>query len=603
MNKRVVYRLLVYLKPYIGRFILAMILMIILSLMTGALAYLSGPLIKFVINPTETTLHIAGPFAFLTKIPKKELFYYLPITLILVALLKGVSYYGQAYFMGNIGQRVIMDIRNSLFEHIQYLPMSYFSRVNTGTLVSRIMNDVGLVQGAVTNAVAGSLRDGFSIIVLVGLAFYLDWKLAVLTFLVYPVAGYAVVWVGRKLRKVSVQGQNAAAKLNNKLFESISSINIVKAFNQEEYEISRFKRFTSDLYAALMRGVKVNALFVPSMEFLMVIGFVGAFWYGGVRIMNGTLTPEGFFSFFAAIGLLYQPVKNLSNINSVIQDGIAASTRVFEVLDEPLETINQGSYVLKEVKDHIAFNNVSFRYGEIDVLKNISLKVKKGEILAIVGDSGAGKSTLVSLLTRFYDVTSGSIKIDGIDIRDINIKSLRDAIGIVTQETILFDDTVYNNILYGKKDATFEQIIEAAKAAYAHDFIMRLPDGYNTNLGERGARLSGGERQRIAIARAILKNPSILILDEATSNLDARSESEVQRALDNLMKGKTTFLIAHRLYTAERADRIAVLAKGQLIEEGPHDMLMKKAGYYNKLYNLQHTLFSRESSISYEKKT
>ncbi|MGC8685907.1 MAG: ABC transporter ATP-binding protein, partial [bacterium] len=235
-----------------------------------------------------------------------------------------------------------------------------------------------------------------------------------------------------------------------------------------------------------------------------------------------------------------QPVKNLSNINSVIQDGIAASTRVFEVLDEPLETINQGSYVLKEVKDHIAFNNVSFRYGEIDVLKNISLKVKKGEILAIVGDSGAGKSTLVSLLTRFYDVTSGSIKIDGIDIRDINIKSLRDAIGIVTQETILFDDTVYNNILYGKKDATFEQIIEAAKAAYAHDFIMRLPDGYNTNLGERGARLSGGERQRIAIARAILKNPSILILDEATSNLDARSESEVQRALDNLMKGKTT---------------------------------------------------------------
>ncbi|MGC8579100.1 MAG: ABC transporter ATP-binding protein [bacterium] len=603
MNKRVVYRLLVYLKPYIGRFILAMILMIILSLMTGALAYLSGPLIKFVINPTETTLHIAGPFAFLTKIPKKELFYYLPITLILVALLKGVSYYGQAYFMGNIGQRVIMDIRNSLFEHIQYLPMSYFSRVNTGTLVSRIMNDVGLVQGAVTNAVAGSLRDGFSIIVLVGLAFYLDWKLAVLTFLVYPVAGYAVVWVGRKLRKVSVQGQNAAAKLNNKLFESISSINIVKAFNQEEYEISRFKRFTSDLYAALMRGVKVNALFVPSMEFLMVIGFVGAFWYGGVRIMNGTLTPEGFFSFFAAIGLLYQPVKNLSNINSVIQDGIAASTRVFEVLDEPLETINQGSYVLKEVKDHIAFNNVSFRYGEIDVLKNISLKVKKGEILAIVGDSGAGKSTLVSLLTRFYDVTSGSIKIDGIDIRDINIKSLRDAIGIVTQETILFDDTVYNNILYGKKDATFEQIIEAAKAAYAHDFIMRLPDGYNTNLGERGARLSGGERQRIAIARAILKNPSILILDEATSNLDARSESEVQRALDNLMKGKTTFLIAHRLYTAERADRIAVLAKGQLIEEGPHDMLMKKAGYYNKLYNLQHTLLSRESSISYEKKT
>jgi len=601
MNKQIIYRLLRYLRPYIGRFIIAMLLMIVLSLMTGALAYLAGPLVKFVINPAETSLHIAGPFLFLAKIPKKELFYYLPITLIIVALLKGLSYYGQAYFMGNIGQRVIMDIRNNLFQHIQYLPMSYFSKTNTGTLVSRIMNDVGLIQGAVTSAVAGSLRDSFSIIVLVGLAFYLDWKLAVLTFLVYPVAGYSVVWVGKKLRKVSVQGQNAAATLNNKLFESISSINIVKAFNQEEYEISRFRRFTSDLYAALMRGIKVNALFVPSMEFLMVIGFVGAFWYGGVRIMNGTLTPEGFFSFFAAIGLLYQPVKNLSNINSVIQDGLAASMRVFEVLDEPLETVHQGKYVLHEIKDHISFNNVTFRYGNMDALKNINLKVKKGEILAIVGDSGAGKSTLVGLLTRFYDPTSGSIKIDNIDIREITLKSLRNAIGIVTQETILFDDTVYNNILYGKMDATFDQVIEAAKSAYAHDFIMKLPDGYNTNLGERGARLSGGERQRIAIARAILKNPAILILDEATSNLDARSESEVQKALDNLMKGKTTFLVAHRLYTAERADRIAVLVKGQLVEEGPHDVLMRNAGYYNKLYMLQHTLFSKEPSISNEK--
>ncbi len=261
MNKKIVSRLLGYLKPYIGRFVIAMILMIVLSLMTGALAYLAGPLMKFIINPAQTTLHIAGPFVFLAKIPKKELFYYLPVTLIAVALLKGLSYYGQAYFMGNIGQRVIMDMRNNLFEHIQYLPMEYFSRVNTGTLVSRIMNDVGLVQGAVTSAVAGSLRDSFSIIVLVGLAFYLDWKLAVLTFLVYPIAGYAVVQVGKKLRKVSVQGQNAAASLNNKLFESISSMNIVKAFNQENHEIGRFRKFTSDLYSALMRGIKVDNLF------------------------------------------------------------------------------------------------------------------------------------------------------------------------------------------------------------------------------------------------------------------------------------------------------------------------------------------------------
>jgi subfamily B ATP-binding cassette protein MsbA len=600
MNKSIASRLLGYLKPYLGRFVIAMILMIILSLMTGALAYLAGPLVKFVINPAETNLHIAGPFLFLSKIPKKELFYYLPITLIIVALLKGLSYYGQAYFMGNIGQRVIMDIRNDLFEHIQYLPMDYFSRVNTGTLVSRIMNDVSLIQGAVTSAVAGSLRDSFSIIVLLGLAFYLDWKLAVLTFLVYPVAGYSVVLVGRKLRKVSVQGQNAAASLNNKLFESISSMNIVKAFNQEEQEISRFRRFTSDLYSALMRGIKVNALFVPSMEFLMVIGFVGAFWYGGMRIMNGTLTPEGFFSFFAAIGLLYQPVKNLSNINSVIQDGLAASTRVFDVMDEPVETLKQGDKILGEIRHQISFNNIGFKYRDQEVLKNISIKVKKGELLAIVGDSGAGKSTLVSLLTRFYDVTSGSIRIDDIDIRGITLKSLRDAIGIVTQETILFDDTVYNNIMYGKKDATFDEVVAAAESAYAHDFIMHLPDGYNTNLGERGAKLSGGERQRIAIARAVLKNPSILILDEATSNLDARSENEVQKALDNLMKGKTTFLIAHRLYTAERADRIAVLVKGQLVEEGPHDLLMKNAGYYHKLYTLQHTLFAKETSVNDE---
>ncbi len=594
MNRTLLSRLLKYLKPHIGRFIVAMILMVILSLMTGALAYLAGPLVKFVINPAETTLHIAGPFVFLSRIPKQALFYYLPITLIAVALLKGLSYYGQAYFMGNIGQRIIMDIRNALFEHIQYLPMDYFSKIQTGTLVSRIMNDVGLVQGAVTSAVAGTLRDSFSIIVLIGLAFFLDWKLAVLTFLVYPVAGYAVVWVGKKLRKVSIQGQNAAANLNNNLFESISSINIVKAFNQEGYEINRFKRFTSELYAALMRGIKVNALFVPFMEFLMVIGFVGAFWYGGVRIMHGTLTPEGFFSFFAAIGMLYQPFKNLSNINSVLQDGLAASARVFQVLDEPEETAKDGHHAITSIKDHISFNHVSFRYGDREALKDISFKVKKGEILAIVGDSGAGKSTLVSLLTRFYDVTSGSIKTDDLDIKDLKLKSLRDMIGIVTQETILFNDSVYNNILYGKNDATFEQVVSAAKLAYAHDFILRLPDGYNTNLGERGTKLSGGERQRIAIARAILKNPSILILDEATSNLDAKSENEVQKALDNLMKDKTTFFIAHRLYTAERADRIAVLVHGELVEEGSHDILMKNDGYYKKLYTLQHTLFGKE---------
>ncbi len=601
MNKKPIARLITYLKPHLGRFVLAMFLMIILSLMTGALAYLAGPLVKFVINPAETTLHIAGPFVFLARIPKQELFYYLPITLIAVALLKGLSYYGQAYFMGNIGQRIIMSIRNDLFGHIQYLPMEYFSRVQTGTLVSRIMNDVGLVQGAVTSAVAGVLRDSFSVIVLIALAFYLDWKLAVLTFLVYPVAGYAVVWVGRKLRKVSIQGQNAAANLNNNLFESISSINIVKAFNQEAHEIGRFRRFTSDLYAALMRGIKVNALFVPTMEFLMVIGFVGAFWYGGVRIMHGTLTPEGFFSFFAAIGLLYQPVKNLSNINSVLQDGLAASERVFQVLDEPKETVKDGHTEVTGIRDTISFNNVSFRYGDREALKGVSFRVRKGDVLAIVGDSGAGKSTLVSLLMRFYDVTSGAIKIDDTDIRDLRIKSLRDLMGIVTQETVLFNDTVYNNILYGKSDASFEQVLEAAKLACAHDFIVNLPDGYNTSLGERGARLSGGERQRIAIARAILKNPSILILDEATSNLDAKSESEVQRALDNLMKDKTTFFIAHRLYTAERADRIAVLVRGELVEEGTHEMLMKNAGHYRKLYTLQHTLFGREKDATGKK--
>lgn len=596
MNRTIIRRLLGYVNPYIGRFVLAMILMIVLSLMTGALAALTGPFLKFVVTPTETSLHITRPFTFLARIPKAEVFYFLPMTLIVVELLKGLSYYGQAYLMGNIGQRIIMDIRNDLFEHIQFLPMGYFHNTNTGTLVSRIMNDVSLLQGAVTSAVAGSLRDSFTVVVLVGYAFYLDWKLAVLTFLVYPVAGYAVVLVGRKLRKVSVQGQNAAAGLNRKLFESLSSMNIVKAFTQEGHETGKFRERTSDYYAAMMRGIKVNALFVPSMEFLMVIGFVGAFWYGGMRIMHGTLTPEAFLSFFAAIGFLYQPVKNLSNINSVIQDGLAAGGRVFDVLDEPTETLNQGTKEVSAIQDSITFENVGFRYGEHDALRGITMKVRRDEVLAIVGDSGAGKSTMVSLLTRFYDVSYGSIRIDGTDIRDIALKSLRGMIGIVTQETILFDDTVYNNILYGNRNATFEQVVEAAKSAYAHDFITGLKDGYNTNLGERGAKLSGGERQRVAIARAILKDPAILILDEATSNLDAKSEREVQKALDNLMKNKTTFFIAHRLYTAERADRIAVLVKGQLVEEGPHEVLMRNGGYYKKLYTLQHTLFDKEQS-------
>jgi subfamily B ATP-binding cassette protein MsbA len=454
--------------------------------------------------------------------------------------------------------------------------------------MSRITNDVSMVQGAVTDAVTVLLKDLFTIIGLVGVVFYRDWKLAIIALVVFPLAVYPIVKFGRKLRSYSSRSQSTMGDISTILLETISGNRIVKAFNMEEYEQKRFARENRKLFSIQMKSVRVRAVSHPLMEMLGGLGIACIVFYGGYNVIKGVATPGTFFSFLAALLMLYEPVKRLSGVNNTIQQGLAAASRIFEVLDTVPEIRNKpGAKIITSVSKGIEYRNVAFKYDEDRVLKNINLRVKVGEMIAFVGASGGGKTTLVNLLPRFYDVSSGEILIDGQDIRDISQESLRSMIGIVTQQTILFNDTVRNNIAYGKISEPFGEIVKAAEAAYAHGFIQNLPNGYDTVIVEQGVKLSGGERQRLSIARALIKNAPILILDEATSSLDSESEIEVQKALEYLMQGRTILVIAHRLSTIRKANRIVVIANGVVVEEGTHEELLEKDGEYRKLYLLQ----------------
>jgi subfamily B ATP-binding cassette protein MsbA len=512
----------------------------------------------------------------------------IPLAIIALFMIKGLADYGQAYLMSYVGQRIIADLREKIYNHLQSLSLSFFTRNPTGTLMSRITNDVSMVQGAVTDAVTGLLKDFFTIIGLVAVVFYRDWRLAIVALVVFPVAVYPIVKFGRKLRSYSVRSQTAMGDISTILLETISGNRIVKAFNMEDYERKRFARENRRLFGISMKSVRVRAISHPLMEFLGGLGIAFIVFYGGYNVIKGVATPGTFFSFLAALLMLYEPVKRLSGVNNAVQQGLAAASRVFEVLDTVPEIRNKPTAKpLSFVSRGIDYENVSFKYEEDWVLKNINLQIKTGEVVAFVGSSGGGKTTLVNLLPRFYDVSSGKVLIDGWDIRDVTVESLRGMIGIVTQQTILFNDTVRNNIAYGKINESFEEIVKAAKAAYAHGFIQNLPKGYDTVIGEQGVKLSGGERQRISIARALLKNAPILILDEATSSLDSESEIEVQKALEFLMQGRTTLVIAHRLSTIRKADRIVVISDGVVVEEGSHEGLLAREGEYKKLYLLQ----------------
>ena len=512
----------------------------------------------------------------------------IPLAVILIYFLRGAAQYGHSYLMNYVGQSVIRQLRNLLYDRITGLSLSFFHQERTGRLMSRVTNDVSIIKGMVSTAVTGALRDCFTIVSLIFVIFYRDWLLAIYALIILPLAFYPVVELGRRVRRVSTGCQECMADMNSFLHETFTGNKIVKAFGMEEYEKQRFFEKTRHLFRLEMKAVIAKSLSSPVMEVLGGLGIAFIIWYGGYRVINGVSSPGTFFSFMTAVLMLYEPVKKLSKLNNNIQEGLAAADRVFDILERQSDLSENSNPVhIKRGSHSVAFRNVGFKYEDDWVLKNINIEVKSGEILAIVGMSGGGKTSLVNLIPRFYDVSKGAIFIDGIDVKDISVSSLRDQVAVVTQEPILFNDSIRANISYGNQSATEEEIFRAAKAAYAYDFIQSFPRGFETTIGELGSRLSGGEKQRICIARALLKDAPILILDEATSSLDSESEMLVQKALENLMRGRTTFIIAHRLSTIAYADRIIVLSRGKIVEEGRHHELMARRGEYYKLNQMQ----------------
>jgi len=574
--------------PYKGSFAIALICMFGYALSNGAMAYLIGPVMKFLFVSADGGTGVTlVPFK-LFSVPRESMLVAIPIAIIIVGVVKGLSSFGQTYFMGFVGQGVVRDIRNDLYDHILEMPVGYFSSTSTGEIVSRLTNDVNLLQMTTSDALTTLLKQGLSIIVLAAVIIGMDWKLSLVATIVLPLCFYPLRRFGKKMKRVSTKGQETMGAMMALITEAISGIRIVKAFCMEGYESGRFKEENERLTKYRLKAIRVRSISSPLMEAVGAVGFALTIWYASHRIATGELRPEAFISFFAATIMLYQPVKSLNGVNLNIQNGLAAATRIFNVIDMKRETdMALGRAELRGVEREVAFKSVSFGYGDKLVLDNISINVKPGEVLALVGSSGAGKTTFVNLLPRFYEVTSGAIMIDGVNIKELSLRSLRSNIAIVSQQIVLFNDTVTNNIAYGDTERSSEEVISAAKAANAHEYISRLPQGYDTIIGESGVRLSGGERQRLSIARAILKNAPLLILDEATSSLDTESELEVQKGLENLMAGRTTFVIAHRLSTVRSATRIIVLSGGKIIETGRHEELIKKDGEYARLYSMQ----------------
>ncbi|MDD6598297.1 lipid A export permease/ATP-binding protein MsbA [Anaerovibrio sp.] len=565
-------RLLAYIKPYKKRLAAAVVCIIMAA---GANLYL-----PWIIKDMIDDVLMSKDMLMLNLIAAG---------ILVVMFTRGVFYYGQSYLVSYVGQRVIIDVRSVLFRKFQRMPLSYYDRQQTGTVMSYITNDVSAMQSAIVDNLIELVTESSILIGSLGMMIYLDWKLSLLTLMTIPLVGFAMKIFGRKLKRSSTVIQERAAEITSLLQESISAIRVVKSFVRETYEIRRFEEQNWRNFQAAMKNVKLSSLLTPTVEFLAAIAVTFIVWFGGYEVVNEVITAGELVAFLTYAVNLANPVKRLSRVYAAIQKAMAAADRVFEVmdLDEKITDV-PGAKPLPPIQGQVEFKDITFSYKEGQpALQHISLKAEPGQMIALVGPSGSGKSTIANLIPRFYDVDSGTIAIDGHDIRQVTADSLREQIGLVPQETMLFSTTVMENIRYGRLDATDEEVVEAARAANAEEFIKDLPEGYDTKLGERGLNLSGGQRQRLAIARAILKNPRVLILDEATSALDTESEKIVQDALDKLMVGRTSFVIAHRLSTIFNADQIFVVENGQLREHGTHEELLAAGGLYSNLYNIQ----------------
>lgn len=505
-----------------------------------------------------------------------------------IYFLKGIFSFGQEYLMSYVAQKVIFDLRSRLWRHLSRLSLSFFTKEKGGDIISRLTNDISLIEQTLTYAVVDFVIRAVTVIGIIAFIFYINWELSLISISLLPLTAFLIEKYSKKMRRLGRQIQDSLSSLTSIISEVIGAIKVVKAFATSDKEVERFEEANIRSLKASLKGAKLRAMLSPTVEMVAAASTIFLLWYGGRKVIEGRLTPGELVAFLGYVAMIVTPLKGLSTVFSRLQQALAAADRIFEFMEIPPEVSEDVNAIdMPDIKGEVEFRCVSFSYDEEPILKEINLKVKPGEIVGVVGPSGSGKTTLVDLIPRFYDPTKGAILIDGIDIRKVKLDSLRRQIGIVSQETVLFATTIRENIAYGKPDATLEEIVEAAKVANAHDFIMKLPNGYDTMVGERGVTLSGGERQRIAIARAILGNPKILIFDEATSALDSESERLVQEALERVMKGKTTFFVAHRLSTLRCADRIVVLNDGRIVEEGSHEELLKKRGLYWRLYILQ----------------
>lgn len=566
-------RILSYIKPYMHRLIFAMFCTIMAAAGNLYIPWIIKDMIDEVLADKNGTM-----------------LNWIAASIIAIFVVRGLFWYGQNYLMSYVGQSIIIDIRAAVFKKLQRLSVSFYDKNKTGTIMSYVTNDVNALQSAMVENTIEMITEGFILIGSVVAMIYLDWRLTLFTVCTFPVVLWFMEFFGKKIRKTGGRIQECTADITSVLQESVASARVIKSFVREDYEVDRFDVENRANFRANMKNAQLMATLTPVVELVAAIGVTMIIWYGGNNVINGTITAGSLVAFLTYAVNISNPIKRLTRVIGNIQKALAAAQRVFMIIDMPEEIAeSRDAKQLPEVSGKVEFQNVSFAYDDKgNVITDLSFSVKPGEVIAIVGPSGAGKSTIANLLPRFYDVNKGDIKIDGHSVREVTLDSLREQVGIVPQETMLFNGSVYNNILYGRLDATKEEIEAAAKAANAHDFIMQLTDGYETKLGDRGVNLSGGQRQRIAIARAILKNPRILILDEATSALDTESERVVQEALDRLMVGRTSFVIAHRLSTVKNADKILVLEKGNLVESGTHDELLALDGLYAHLYKIQY---------------